>query len=252
MLLTVAEGRADLATGLTAYWQFEGNGSDSSPNGRDLTLVGSPAFSANGLFGQALDLNQNSGQFAQRADSAFDLVANNFTLQVWVNFDTIGPEQTLVEKFTGGAGPGYTVTMNSNTDPNRIQVFAAGAANFISSQPVSGPGNWNHVLLRRQGTDFDLFLNGVQNGVSSAATISTSSNPLLIGERDGNQNFPVNGQLDEIAFWNRGLSNVEIASLYNGGSGLEITGVPEPASCVLLCFATLSLGLRSRNRRAFA
>jgi hypothetical protein len=34
--------------------------------------------------------------------------------------------------------------------------------------------------------------------------------------------IPVNGVIDEVALWSRGLTNSEIAALYNSGSGLEL------------------------------
>ena len=48
---------------------------------------------------------------------------------------------------------------------------------------------------------------------------------LLIGERDGGQQFPVDGAMDEVAIWNRALTNAEITTLFNGGAG-ELIDVP--------------------------
>jgi hypothetical protein len=39
-----------------------------------------------------------------------------------------------------------------------------------------------------------------------------------------------NGYIDEVAFWSRGLSEDEIALVYNGGQGLSITGSPVTAT----------------------
>ena len=52
-----------LATDLEGYWHLDGNGNDSSGNGRDLTLYGGVGF-APGLFGQALDLPKDNSEFA--------------------------------------------------------------------------------------------------------------------------------------------------------------------------------------------
>jgi hypothetical protein len=54
---------AGLATGLEAYYQFNGNGLDSSGNGLNLNVVGNPSFGP-GLFGQALSLDNNPSHYA--------------------------------------------------------------------------------------------------------------------------------------------------------------------------------------------
>ena len=49
----------------------------------------------------------------------------------------------------------------------------------------------------------------------------------MIGERNGSQQFPVRGRIDEVAFWSRGLGNEEVAKLYNNGNGFEVIAAPE-------------------------
>ena len=105
-----ATAHAGLATGLDAYYHLDGNGLDSSGNGLDLTLVGNPSFGP-GLIGQALSLHGDNSQSATRPgdDSVFNFGANDFSIQAWVNFNSFGSSiQTLIEKFNGPNGPGWT------------------------------------------------------------------------------------------------------------------------------------------------
>jgi hypothetical protein len=64
---------------------------DASKNGRDLDLVGGVGFDPTGLFGQVLSLSGNPLQSATRpVDGAvFKLGVNDFSLQVWVNFNNL-------------------------------------------------------------------------------------------------------------------------------------------------------------------
>src|SRR2546423_128560 len=75
---------ADLSTNLEGYWEFDGNGNDSSGNGRDLNLVGSPGFTT-GLIGLALNLTGDANTYAERpgSDAAFGFGAGDFTIQIW-------------------------------------------------------------------------------------------------------------------------------------------------------------------------
>src|SRR5262245_34976786 len=99
-----------LSAGLIGYWPFDGDGTDHSPARRDLTLYGNPGFGP-GILGQALDLHNNTSQYAQRPvdDAAYDFGATDFSVQAWINFHSQNQEPAFFEKFTGQSGPGWTL-----------------------------------------------------------------------------------------------------------------------------------------------
>ncbi len=239
--------QAQFTTGLEGYWAFDSDGGDSSINDRSLSFNGGSGFST-GLFGEALQLTGNSAQSAQRAtdDSEFDFDSSDFTVQIWANFASTSGEQTLIEKFTGGAGPGWTLTKLSG---NGIQFFADGATSIVTPMQTIPTSQWHQFVVRRDGTAFDVFFNGLSTGSStSALAIADTSQPLLIGEREGSQQFPVNGLLDEAAIWSRALSNTEVTQLYNGGNGRPVIAtIPEPSSACLLACALLVRVTRRRR-----
>src|SRR5262249_23662996 len=122
-----------------------------------LTLVGNPGF-APGMFGQALDLHRDPSQYAVRpiSDSVFNFGSENFTVQVWVNLnlDPSLNEQTLVEKFTGGGGPGWTLT---TAGIRGFQFYYTQSA-FEGGFPSSSRTNvWFDVVVERNA-DLNLFL----------------------------------------------------------------------------------------------
>jgi hypothetical protein len=247
--------RADLISGLAVYYQFDGSGADSSGNGRDLSLFGGVGF-APGLFGQALDLHHNNSQYAQRPvdDPVLNFGAGDFTIQTWVNFNALDGEQTLIEKFAGGSGPGWTLTKLSDNQLRFATGFAPGGVLNSSTVNIT-TGTWHDIIVRRSGTSFDLFFDGVDAvSASNSSPIDTTTNPLLIGRRDAadGRDFSVDGRLDENAIWTRALDGSEIAELYNNGQGMElpIGSVPEPHTLTLLgtgAFSLLALGYRRRR-----
>jgi hypothetical protein len=212
-----------LAEGLTGYWPFDGDGVEQSGSGRDLQLVGGVGF-APGLIGQALDLHANNAQYAQRSqdDSVYDFGSNDFTIQVWVNFNSHNREQTLLEKFAGSGGPGWTLTT-----PGSHYQFTSDLTGPINSPDILTTGTWHDVLVRRSGDEFDLWVDDALVAKTTASgAIGTTTNPLLVGRRNAGdgRDFSVDGHLDETAIWNRALTDAEIGALWNKGKGLAING----------------------------
>jgi hypothetical protein len=201
-----------------------------SGNSRNVALYGGVGYTA-GLFGQALDLHDNGTQYAQRPgdDAAYDLESKGFTVQAWVNFYTISGsrEQTIVEKFTGGGGPGWTITVPAINGSNEIEFYSQPTLQIDSAPLTISAGAWHQVLVRRSGPHFDLFFDDVvvASGVASGA-LPTSTNPLLIGRRDAQdlRDFAVDGRVDEVAIWDRALTSKEIANLWNNGAGQPVIG----------------------------
>lgn len=229
VLVTNADDDTTLADNLIGYWPFDGDGADLSPSDLDLTLYGGVGF-ATGLFGQALDLHNDGKKYAARPidDAIYDFGPSDFTIQVWVNFNNTDREQTLFEKFQGQAGPGWTLTKLVD---NRWHFYARPSAELSSAIQTIQSGVWHQVVARRKGNTFDIFYDGVLivSG-SDPDPVPDTTYPLLVGKRnkDDGRNFAVDGRIDEVAIWNRTLSDREIATLYNEGSGrrpLETAGI---------------------------
>lgn len=245
LALAAGQASAGLMDNLQGYWQFNGSGADSSGNGRDATLYGGAGYGG-GLFGQGLSLTGNNANYAARPvdDAVFNFGSSNYTIQVWVNYNHVSGEQTLLEKFSGSGGPGWTLTTLGST----IRFYYHGALQLDGGTVAAGA--WNHILFRRDGGTGDMFVNGVLVGPVGLADGTSSSNPLLFGKRnDGSgQVFPLNGVMDEVAIWNRALTNQEVADLYNGGNGLAMGAsvIPLPHAGGM---AMAGLGLLAMRRR---
>jgi hypothetical protein len=252
VLLTSRQGEASLVSGLSGYWVFDGNGTDLSAGGRDLTLQGGVGFGA-GLFGQALDIPGDRNQFAVRSldDTVFDFGGSDFTIQVWVNYNTTSNEQVLLEKWSDPPLEGWTLTKMSG---DRYR-FATGGMGNHDSVPLSITTDaWHQVIMRRTGGTLDMRFDDsvVLSANVGSSALTDTGNPLLVGRRyaGDSRGFAMNGRLDEIAIWNRALSDDEIQRLYNGGAGLQIIIIPEPTTLLIWSLlAGLGVGLGWRRRK---
>ncbi len=171
---------AGVFTGLEGYWSFNSTAADQSGNGNNLSLFGGATFASGGQFGQALSLNGVEGSYAQQTtnNTAFDFGSSDFTIQVWVNFASKSSEQTLIEKFTGDAGPGWTFTT-----PGVVQFYANPFGAYDGGVSFS-TGDWNQFIVERDGSSLDIYYDDTLVESSSiSGSISPSTNPLLIGAR---------------------------------------------------------------------
>jgi hypothetical protein len=213
--------KADLMEGLIGYWPFDGDGADLSGAERHFQLFGGVGFDT-GLFDQALDLHGNASQFARRPtnDAVYGFGSSNFTISIWANFNSLN-NPTLVEKFQGRSGPTWTLV--GFTPFADLHFYANhGSVVLNASLPDARIGVWHHMVIRRNVTAFDMFFDGaiVASGNSNESFLATET-PLLIGKRnpqDG-RDFPVDGRIDELAIWNRALSDSEVTHIHNGGLG---------------------------------
>lgn len=221
LLSTSYADAQNLGNGLSGYWPLDVNGADYSGKTRDLTILGGAAFGP-GLFDQALSLTGQADQYASRQsdDGDFNFGSGDFTIQVWVNLNE-RVIQIFAEKFYGPTGPGWTFYDYADS----LHFYADSTAVFLRGTPTISLGVWHQVVVRRAGTEFTMLFDAqvVANLTSTHAILPTSA-PLILGQRntfDG-RNYDLHGSIDDVAIWNRALSDDDLHALYNAGLGRSL------------------------------
>jgi hypothetical protein len=212
---------------LSALWHFNENSGnivfDSSSYGNNGTLGNgtcSPGFTpcpswTKGKFGYALDFycticpGYGEGDYVEVSDSASLDIVNEITIIGWIKPTsfTSGFYDTIIEKPSDIYGL-YLY--------NRHLTFYS---NSLSLQEIIGEtslntGEWYCVAATYNGNEIKLYLNGQIDGTAtSTGTFEISANNLQIGGNSGDAYF--NGTIDELAIFNRALSDAEIAEFCN-------------------------------------
>ena len=178
----------------------EGSGdtlTDTS-NGRPMKLYGGLGFSA-GKSGKALNFRDSAKLFARREsdDPILNFAGRDFRIELDCNFRMFAHEQVLLEKFSGKAGPGWTLTV---LDKTKLHFFSHGAGAFTAAVNLK-PNQWYRLAVERRGERLQMIVgDAVVLDQPMQGAITPSPNPLLLGrrnEQDG-RGFPMNGLIDEV------------------------------------------------------
>lgn len=86
---------------------------------------------------------------------------------------------------------------------------------------------WQHYVMTYDGSYLRVYRNGViTDSVPASGTINTSSQSFLIGNLlYQGTNYYLDGKVDEVGLWNRGLTSEEVMCLYKNKIDLNSNGL---------------------------
>ncbi|WP_159435016.1 LamG-like jellyroll fold domain-containing protein [Rubritalea squalenifaciens] len=249
-----------LSKGLRALWTFDDNYENSSvlgdrlhgaaPNGAKISATG-------GVRGGALELSNASQQYVDIPRSFLDDNASAYTASAWIKPATLPAHgsserqfimESCVNNHTGlpnASTSGYAISVGlrasaNSSDKVNLQLHTETLVpKAVGSQQAPGTlaqggfdtdidrtlfSDWSLVTVTFDSTELKLYLNGTvvaTHALSTAAPIAETGGLVIGGHRNKTgRNF--DGLIDEIAIWNRVLTEQEINSLYGNGAPTEI------------------------------
>ena len=207
------------AGSLVAYWSFDaGSGKvlkDYSGNGNDGQVNGSAKW-VDGKFGKAMEFNGvDSFVLVPNNDSYNFGKEDSFSISLWINYEPKGDWQGALQKFNGG----YPFKVEVQPDNNLYFAIYDGT-NFPKAFVGVVNGEWHHCgFIRDVKTDkLYSYLDGKPVEANEDTTTGEIANAadLYIGARKPGNTITYKGMLDEIAIYNRVLTEDEIKQAANG------------------------------------
>jgi hypothetical protein len=196
------------------------NGADGSStftdqSGKTWTRHGNAQIdTAQSKFGGASLLSDGSTDYVTTSHQSDFNISGDFTLDFWARFNSVTASQVFVLK--------------GNPTNSWYLYFTPGSLNFINylngTATISMSSSWSpvrnrwyHVAFTRSGTQFRMFVDGVQLGgtLTDADAIATTSSDLSLGATTSGD-WSLNGWMDEFRFSNgiaRWISNFTPPSL---------------------------------------
>lgn len=150
---------------------------------------------AQSKFGGASAKFDGTGDYISYPDSAdWDLGTSNFTIHAWVRLNN-----TTGNNMICGRVDGDYLYFGFEGTSLRFRDYQGGNIVDIARTVSISTNTWYHVAICRDGNNFRMFLDGVQQGatVVSAATITNRTAPLDIGAMVANGAYVMNGWIDE-------------------------------------------------------
>jgi hypothetical protein len=116
-----------------------------------------------------------------------------FTIEMWVNPDTIGLKAFIGKGASGSTG--WAVGIDSS---GRV-VFYYGSTSFTSTGSISAL-TWTHIAVVREGTGTNqtkIYINAVNDGTGTVSTDFTQTEAMNIGSGRGGSGL-LNGYIDDL------------------------------------------------------
>lgn len=211
-------------SGLVGLWHLNGNANDSSGNNNNGTSTAITYSLANGKFNQGAGFNGTSSIITVPDASSLDL-ASAFTVMFWVYLTNNTTQQAICNKMlTAQADHNWYFDVGADlaSDRIRFQIYNnVGAEITILGTAALEINRWYHIAGTFSSSThlMKLYENGaLASSTSISGTASTNTYPIAIGARKAGgayETYLSNGsKVDEVAVFNRALSDREIRTIY--------------------------------------
>ena len=222
LLDLTTQAQVTLTNGLVAYWNLDGTLVDSVDgfHGTQRGSVPIPFVDGKAGFGKAIKLN-GEDQFVEITGGQPDDLAfagGDMSIAGWFKVDAFDTDwQALVAK---GEGNNWRVhRRGAETGLGH----AGGVGEGLAGGPVND-GLWHHFVAMSDSTGIQfgtaLYVDGtLYSSNAIPPVLAANGRRMMIGENPDARGREWEGEIDDIALWNRVLTTSEIATLYNGGAG---------------------------------
>ncbi|WP_375448271.1 ELWxxDGT repeat protein [uncultured Fibrella sp.] len=215
-------------TGLIAYYPFDGGLNDESGNGINPTASPNTTYVPNrfGAANKAIHFtNSTTGAGTSYLDFSNPALrlTGDFTISSWSLYQGGYFNPRLFDY--NGDGCGYLIAFASVGVAQPAIQFSFGCKLISYATPITGT-QWRHITGVRTGNTLKLYINGAlvaQNTFSSLSMPNYTATTLNIGRKPIPSYDGMTGHIDDLRFYNRALTDSEIALLAN-------TNQPAPLS----------------------
>ena len=211
------DGDGQCQTGLLGYWAFDeasgATANDSSGNLNTGTIEGNAISWANGIFGNALNFENQTQVVISNSPSLNPFSA--ITISTWLKADHWGAASYNPRILEKGTSENQYALLS--TSSGQLEFLLSGVSNGVLVANAPSPRSWHQVAGAFDGSSMTLYVDGqVAAQQTASGVLAMTSDSLVLGNKpSGSASNMFNGVLDDVRIYGRALSAAEIAQMYN-------------------------------------
>ncbi|SIQ85584.1 Por secretion system C-terminal sorting domain-containing protein [Chryseobacterium sp. RU37D] len=202
------------ASGLVAWWGFNGNANDSSSNGNDLTVNNAtPTNDRNGMANSAYSFNGINSYLTKSSLTYAFSQTGEHSVSFWMKK---ADNNSGVAMMNGSTANGNFIwLLQCDATKTIYGTNKQGQSWTWLNGPAYSTSGWEHYVAVYNNQNMTLYKNGTSVGTATNAyTSSTQANlPFYIGREINNAGY-INASIDDVGIWNRALTPAEVNQLY--------------------------------------
>ena len=218
ILLFHFNNNSDYGENATNLFDFSGNGNNATCSGSSC-----PVLNQSGKLNQGYSFDGSNDYFANT--SSADMLnfgsSQDFSISAWFKVSSLGSNKVIFSKGDIASGRSW-FRLRVDTNNNILCEASSnspGEDSVATSSATVSIGLWYHAVcvFDRDG-NVVVYVNSTSSGSGSMSATGDLDDPqgFLVGARSSS-NSPglyMAGTVDELAVWNRSLSNAEIEGIY--------------------------------------
>ncbi|MHC4324932.1 MAG: LamG domain-containing protein, partial [Planctomycetota bacterium] len=233
MLGMVSPGMGQDDPSLMGWWSFDGHTNDVSGNGRHGTINGDPSFLV-GVFGLALEFDGDDYVTIEGYKGV--LGTNPLSIACWIKTTNTATQQII---HYGTDIGGQRIEFRIQSDEFRL---SNGNGNARSTTAVTD-GEWHHVVVTLPENslidDARFYLDGEPDTLTRSDADSwfdvVADWDVTIGYRLARNDRPFIGSIDEVAIYDKVLTQEEVLQIMGtGGEPYPYALLPDPVDGALV------------------
>lgn len=216
--------------GLVGWYPFNGNANDESGNGNDGVVNGvTLTTDRNGKSNSAYNFD-GIDDFIEIQDAQSLKFTDEITISFWMRLDNLPTDgighQIITKQVNSGVNQeGFHIVLNNGNElMYRYKNGTSGTQIFLYEDAINFPslGSWFHVVAVTNNSEDKLYINNILVDYNSPSADIGGMNisNLIFGKptwTNGNASL-FNGGIDDIAIYNRALTQQELTALYSSCS----------------------------------
>ena len=212
-----------------------------------------PEYGVAGKFNKGFDFETGSGSNGEFINftnpSHFNNLGNQITLEAWINPESFSTplsfdSPTFIDK--GSNLISFYISSGATNQLRFILDTSSGTATDYAGTTDLITNQWYHAVATYNGSSVKIYLNGnLESSFSRTGTVSNNNLDLIVGSGWSGSNpnsFPFDGEIDEVAMYNRSLNAEEIRDHYLRGIlklNLSVRSCND-SSCIGESFSSIS------------